>query len=508
MDLKTLELQPAVKKKKALQMLKPVSSIGPDLDHLEADRNIPSDPLDYRKRRTIRLIKKNDSWGFTIQTYGFKNKKTGEIEVYTYVDYVDLNGPASIAGMRRGDIILSVNGKSVEFATHQELVSVIQSCKEEARMVVLFVDCCKKVELHDRLIKLKKLLNDKIKELRNVEMKERELLDGFCTMRGLERFDHSRQSIYSTRSSDSSLDRISILTLNSSAIYNLPNTVTLHLNTSNSSSPSSKSFSDDQSDCTDDGDMFADVSFADDSDGDSGYSYDEVPHLERKNTVIERERPFVEVRERRGTLVAPVCECLEDSICQFCKVREISESSMTLADDSDISTPVQDTTSCIDSICIQNNKSSSKSDLDEICGANEVEERSSDERDEMTPTNPDQICASNRLEQCSAKPDNSENLSLSNRDELEQSSCNTSTNENPTSLNLDQIHGSDGLEQSNDSEHVDETGDACSLPAGQVEQQESPNAESEETPDDASWDFPFWTEGAVVINLDDEKTKL
>lgn len=331
---------------------------------------------------------------------------------------------------------------------------------------------------------------------------------GFCTMRGLERFDHSRQSIYSTRSSDSSLDRISILTLNSSAIYNLPNTVTLHLNTSNSSSPSSKSFSDDQSDCTDDGDMFADVGFADDSDGDSGYSYDEVPHLERKNTVIERERPFVEVRERRGTLVAPVCECLEDSICQFCKVREISESSMTLADDSDISTPVQDTTSCIDSICIQNNNSSSKSDLDEICGANEVEERSSDERDEMTPTNPDQICASNRLEQCSAKPDDSENLSLSNRDELEQSSCNTSTNENPTSLNPDQIHGSDGLEQSNDSEHVDETDDACSLPAGQVEQQESPNAESEETPDDASWDFPFWTEGAVVINLDDEKTKL
>lgn len=492
-------------------MLKPVSSIGPELDHLEADRNIPSDPLDYRKRRTIRLMKKNESWGFTIQTYGFKNKKTGEIEVYTYVDYVDLNGPASIAGMRRGDIILSVNGKSVEFATHQELVSVIQSCKEEARMVVLFVDCCKKVELHDRLIKLKKLLSDKIKELRNVEMKERELLDGLCTMRGLERFDHSRQSIYSNRSSDSSLDRISILTLNSSTIYNLPNTVTLHLNTSNSSSPTSKSFSDDQSDCTDDGEMFADVSFADDSDGDSGYSYDEVPHLERKNTVIEREKPFVEVRERRGTLVAPVCECIEDSICQFCKVREISESSMTLADDSDVSTPVQDTTSCLDSICIQNINSSSKSDPEEISEANEVEgcSHESDERDEMTPTNSDQICASNRLEQCSAKPDlDNENLSLSNPDELEQSSCNTSTNENLTSLNPDQIHGSDVPEQSNDSEHVAETDGACCLPAGQVEQQESPNAESEETPDDATWDFPFWTEGAVVINLDDEKTKL
>lgn len=38
-----------------------------------------------------------------LQTYGFKNKKTGEIEVYTYVDYVDYNGPAGIAGMRRGN---------------------------------------------------------------------------------------------------------------------------------------------------------------------------------------------------------------------------------------------------------------------------------------------------------------------------------------------------------------------------------------------------------------------
>ena len=48
-------------------MLKPVLSVGPELDHLEADRNIPSDPLDNRKRRTIRLQKKNDTWGFTIQ---------------------------------------------------------------------------------------------------------------------------------------------------------------------------------------------------------------------------------------------------------------------------------------------------------------------------------------------------------------------------------------------------------------------------------------------------------
>lgn len=49
-----------------------------------------------------------------LQTYGIKNKKTGTIDVMTYVDYVEMNGPAWIAGMRKGKlhIALSVQGGS------------------------------------------------------------------------------------------------------------------------------------------------------------------------------------------------------------------------------------------------------------------------------------------------------------------------------------------------------------------------------------------------------------
>lgn len=47
-------------------MFKFVFFIGLELDYLEVDRNIFSDFLDYRKRRIIRLMKKNEFWGFII----------------------------------------------------------------------------------------------------------------------------------------------------------------------------------------------------------------------------------------------------------------------------------------------------------------------------------------------------------------------------------------------------------------------------------------------------------
>ena len=44
-----------------------------------------------------------------LQTYGIKHKKTNEIEVMTYVDYVEIGGAAWFAGMRRGTVIISLD---------------------------------------------------------------------------------------------------------------------------------------------------------------------------------------------------------------------------------------------------------------------------------------------------------------------------------------------------------------------------------------------------------------
>lgn len=48
-------------------MWKNQGSVGADLDHLDAERAITTDPNDNRKRRTLQLFKQNDSWGFTLQ---------------------------------------------------------------------------------------------------------------------------------------------------------------------------------------------------------------------------------------------------------------------------------------------------------------------------------------------------------------------------------------------------------------------------------------------------------
>ncbi|GFN89562.1 general receptor for phosphoinositides 1-associated scaffold protein [Plakobranchus ocellatus] len=184
-------------------------SVGADLQDLAKDRAILTDPDETRRRRTIRLTRQHlrASWGFTLQTYGIRNKKTGEVEVMSYVDYVEINGPAWLAGMKKGDVILSVNGESVDMCTHRDLVTKIQRGGRELRLVVLFEDCCKKVELQERYIKLKKLLNLKLKELRRLEGEESRLLRGGSLHKPLS--SQTNGEIYS--SAPSLLSRLSAL---------------------------------------------------------------------------------------------------------------------------------------------------------------------------------------------------------------------------------------------------------------------------------------------------------
>lgn len=59
--------------------------------------------------------------------------------------------------------------------SHNELVSLVKSC-EEMRMILVFENIKERIQLIARIIRLRKLLNDKIFQLNQLDVQEQAIL--------------------------------------------------------------------------------------------------------------------------------------------------------------------------------------------------------------------------------------------------------------------------------------------------------------------------------------------
>ncbi|XP_035712720.1 uncharacterized protein LOC110855855 isoform X1 [Folsomia candida] len=131
------------------------------------------------KRRVIKIEKRDGSYGFTLQSYGVRYKHGNrETDFITYVNAVEKDGAAFHAGLREGDVILSINGQNMARVEHKSLVAFIRQCPTNLKMIVVSDERARKVELHMRYVHLQKKLQDKMRELDELNKTEKEILLG------------------------------------------------------------------------------------------------------------------------------------------------------------------------------------------------------------------------------------------------------------------------------------------------------------------------------------------
>ncbi|XP_024257928.1 cytohesin-interacting protein-like [Oncorhynchus tshawytscha] len=137
--------------------------------------------VDYTdpQRTTIMLQKQdNETFGFEIQTYGMQLKKSMAVEMCTFVCKVQEDSSAESAGLTAGDVIVTINGVSIEGSSHQGIVDLIRESNNLLRMETVCGTVVKRIELEKKMSLLKQTLREKRVELQALTLQEKCLTRG------------------------------------------------------------------------------------------------------------------------------------------------------------------------------------------------------------------------------------------------------------------------------------------------------------------------------------------
>ncbi|XP_062852930.1 cytohesin-interacting protein-like [Trichomycterus rosablanca] len=118
-------------------------------------------------RQNVVMLKKDD------EAFGFKIKTdTNYCKLVTCVCSVTKNSPAESAGIRTGDVIITVNNMCVEGFSHQQIVDLIQKGPCLLKLGIVKCTSVKQKELQQKLHHLQMQLKDKWEELQRLITQE------------------------------------------------------------------------------------------------------------------------------------------------------------------------------------------------------------------------------------------------------------------------------------------------------------------------------------------------
>ncbi|KAK1875710.1 Cytohesin-interacting protein [Dissostichus eleginoides] len=112
------------------------------------------------------------------KTYGLQLKDSSAVEMCTFVLKVQEDSAAESAGLTAGDIIVTINGVSIEGSSHQHILDLIKESTNSLKMETVCGNVVKQIELEKRVNLLKQSLREKLVELQAVTLQEKRLMRG------------------------------------------------------------------------------------------------------------------------------------------------------------------------------------------------------------------------------------------------------------------------------------------------------------------------------------------
>ncbi|CDQ80473.1 unnamed protein product [Oncorhynchus mykiss] len=147
----------------------------------QSNRTRSNSLVDYSdpQRTTVTMQKQdNETFGFEIQTYGVQLKNSTAVEMCTFVCKVQDDSSAESAGLTTGDVIVTINGVSIEGSTHQRIVDLIRESTNFLQMETVCGTVVKRIELEKKMSLLKHTLGEKWVELQALTLQENRLTQG------------------------------------------------------------------------------------------------------------------------------------------------------------------------------------------------------------------------------------------------------------------------------------------------------------------------------------------